>query len=765
MKPFRFSALAFVLTLSLWRGPVCAAEPDSGQIAISVGRLLEQAHYTRRKLDDDLSKQFLKNYLEQLDYNHLFFTQKDVDAFEAKFGAALKDDIMLGNVNPAFEIWDVYAKRVESRVAKVKELLKQNFDFNTDRTVELNRQKAPWPKDDAEADQLWQDRIEGEFLQEKLNDHSADVAANSEKKPGKTDKGDKTDKTDKTAKGDKSDKSDEAPKNESPSKVVNHRYDQLQRTIHEQTHEDIVKTFLSVLAQTYDPHSEYLSKEDLDTFNIQMRLSLVGIGAELRSEEGYAKVTNLVPGGPAQKDGRLKVSDRISAVAQGDKDFVDVIDMKLDKVVEMIRGKKGTVVRLKVLPAHSSDAKIIDLVRDEVKLKDKAASAEIIEREDAHGQVRRLGWIRLPSFYADMEHSGLKNARSTTRDVLTLLNRLKQENITGLVIDLRNNGGGSLEEAVNLTGLFINAKKGPVVQAKDSNGNPHVSRMHTTKDPDTAFSYDGPMVVLTNRLSASASEIFAAALQDYGRAVIIGDESTFGKGTVQTMLEIGRFIPFLGGDSDEAGALKLTIQKFYRIAGGSTQLRGVTSDLRLPSLYDLPDIGESALKGPMPYDVVDPVPFDKVADHPLFLDELRHRSAARVEADREFRYVTEDLNLVKEKRAENKISLNEKARRAELAAEKAKREKRIAERAKHKQPDQKVFKITLDNVDKPELQQVKFDVKKSDDSAANPDDDSWMDDESQGKEPAIDPVRNESLNILNDLIDLSRAPKTASTAK
>jgi carboxyl-terminal processing protease len=719
MKLFKHLALSLLLTLPLGRAIVRAADPDPGQICISVGRLLEQGHYSRHKLDDELSRRFLKNYLDQLDYNHLFFTQKDVDAFETKYATELDDDILLGNPNPAFEIWDIYTKRVEERAAKVKELLKQNFDFKSDRTVELNRQKSPWPKDDAEAEQLWSDRIEGEFLQEKLTEHPV----------------------------------------EPPLKVITRRYNQLLRNIHEQTREDVVKTFLDVLAQTYDPHSNYLSKSDLESFNIQMRLSLVGIGAELRSEEGYAKIMDLVPGGPAQKDARLKVGDRISAVAQGDKEFTDVIDMKLDKVVELIRGKKGTTVRLRVVPAHSTATKIIDIVRDEVKLKDKAASAEIIERPDAQSQPQRLGWIRLPSFYADMERAGAKGAASTTQDVLTLLNRLKQENISGLVIDLRNNGGGSLEEAVNLTGLFI--KKGPVVQERDSNGNPHVNRTQKT----SVQVYDGPLIVLTNRLSASASEIFAAALQDYGRAVIVGDDSTFGKGTVQTMLEIGRFIPFLGSNSSDAGALKLTIQKFYRIAGGSTQLHGVTSDIKLPSLYDMPDFGESALKNPMPYDVVDAVDFDKVTDHPLFITELKQRSAARVAADPEFSYITDDLTFLKDKRTANKISLNEKDRRAELASEKAKKEKRTAERAKRKKPDEKVYQITLDNANKPDLQLVKYDVKKKPDpdTEADPDID---DEEPAGKDKSvIDPLRIESLNILNDLIELSIAPKTASVAK
>jgi carboxyl-terminal processing protease len=717
MKLFRYLAYLLAVVFISAGNPSLVADPDPGQICISVGRLLEQGHYTRRKLDGELSKLFLKNYLEALDYNHLFFTQKDIDAFNAKYASVLGDDILLGNPNAAFEIWDVYTKRVEERVAKVKALLKQNFEFTSDSAIELNRQKSAWPKDDDEADQLWHDRVEGELLQEKLIEHPIE--------PG--------------------------------LKVVTRRYNQVLRNIHEQTREDVVKTFLSVLAQSYDPHSEYLSKSDLESFNIQMRLSLFGIGAVLRSDEGYAKIVDLVQGGPAQMGGQLKVGDRISAVAQGNAEFVDVLDMKLDKVVEMIRGKKGTTVRLKVFPAHSSDTKVVQIVRDEVKLKEQEAKAELIEMQDAAGQPRRLGWIRLPSFYADMEKSGVKGAKSTTSDVRALLNRLKSENINGLVIDLRNNGGGSLEEAVNLTGLFT--RKGPVVQAKDSNGNMHVSRDHY----DTV-AYDGPMIVLTNRLSASASEIFAAALQDYGRAVIVGDQNTFGKGTVQTMLQIGQFIPFPGSEADEAGALKLTIQKFYRIAGGSTQLHGVSSDIRLPSLFDHEEYGESALKNPMPYDVVDPVQFDKITDHPLFIDQLRQRSEARVATDQDFRYVLEDLNLIKKRLAENKISLNEKDRRAEIAGDKTRNEKRIAERAKRKMPDEKTYEITLDNVDKHDLQLVKNDPKKQSDPA-DPSAEEDAEESSSAKPPPFDPQKTESLNILNDLIDLSRAPKTATVMK
>jgi carboxyl-terminal processing protease len=715
-----FQVLTLALTFGLTSAEAKSTEPNPGQVCISVGRLLEQGHYTRRKIDDAMSRELLKNYLEALDYTHLLFTQKDVDRVMAKYGNELDDDILFGNPAPAFEIFDLYLKRAQERVAKIKLLLKENFDFKSNRTVEINRQKSPWPKDEAEADKLWSDRIEGELLQEKLATHPIDA----------------------------------------PVKIVTRRYDQMLRNIREQTREDIVKTFLSALAQTDDPHSEYLSKSELENFSINMRLSLVGIGAVLRSDDGYAKILDLVPGGPAQVDGRLKVNDRICAVAQGDKDFVDVVGLKLDKVVEMIRGKKGTTVRLQVIPSRAADPskrKLVEIVRDEIKLKDQEAKAEIIETPDASGQVRRLGWITLPSFYADMEHAGSKGAKSTTRDVRALLTRLKAENIGGLVIDLRRNGGGSLEEAVNLTGLFI--KRGPVVQAKDSNGNIHVSR-----DRDQVQVYDGPLVVLTNKLSASASEIFAAALQDYGRAVIVGDHSTFGKGTVQTMLEIGRFIPFLGGSSSEAGALKLTIQKFYRVAGGSTQLRGVLSDVVLPSPYDNPEIGESALKDPMPYDEVDPVDFDKIVDRPLFLSELRARSAARVAADQEFRYLVDDTNRVKAKLAANIISLNEKVRRAEIAEDKARTERRTVERSKRKRSDIKDYVVTLDNVDKPGLQLVSND-KKADTSGEAQDgaaEDEEEDSLGNGKKSGEDPIRNEALNVLADLIDLSRAPQTAS---
>src|SRR5437762_9155515 len=498
-----------------------------------------------------MSRRILRTYLEILDFSHHFFTQEDVDAIYEKYGTSLDDDILLGNLKPAYEIYDVYQKRVDDRVAKIKELLKQPSDFKTDGTIDLTRQKAPWPKNESEADDLWRGRITSELLQEHLSEHPIE--------PG--------------------------------PQLVSRRYDRLARNVHEEDRDEQAKYFLDAVAQSYDPHSEYLSKAELKNFSINMGLSLVGIGAMLRTEDGYAKIESLVPGGPAQVDGRLKVGDRITAVGQASGDLIDVRDMRLDKVVEMIRGKKGTKVKLLVIPADSADPsqrKNVELVRDEIKLKDQEARADIIIKKDENGNPVKLGWLTLPSFYADMD----RHSKSTTRDVLALLKRLKKENIGGLVVDLRRNGGGSLEEAISLTGLFL--KSGPVVQTKGSNGNIVIS-----SDPDPSIAYNGPLIVLTSRQSASASEIFAAALQDYGRAVIVGDKNTFGKGTVQTILPIGRFTSLLGSRSDEDGELKLTIQKFYRVAGGSTQLHGVASDVILPSLSDLPEFGEVALKIPI----------------------------------------------------------------------------------------------------------------------------------------------------------------------
>ena len=718
---------AIVLAAAVAVPPAIATSRET--IAMSVGRLLEEGHYTRQKLSEDVSKKFLQTYLELLDFSHLFFTQEDVDALNAKYSSSMATDVLLGTLKPAYDIYALYTKRVDDRVAKIKELLKQPIDFKSNATVELSRQKSSWPKDEAEADQLWGGRITNELLQEHLSEHPIEPAP----------------------------------------QLVARRYDRLARNVHEQDKDEQIKLFLDALAQAYDPHSEYLSKADMKNFSINMGLSLVGIGAMLRSEDGYAKIESLVPGGPAQLDGRLKVGDRITAVAQGPADYVDVREMRLDKVVEMIRGKKGTRVRLLAIPSDATDPsrrKNVELVRDEIKLKDQEARADIIIKKDENGEPIKLGWLTLPSFYADMD----KHQKSTTRDVLALLKRLKKENIAGLVVDLRRNGGGSLEEALALTGLFL--KSGPIVQTKDYNGNTRIS-----SDPDPGIAYSGPLIVLASRQSASASEIFAAALQDYGRAVIVGDKNTFGKGTVQTILPIGRFASLLGSHSDEDGALKLTIQKFYRVAGGSTQLHGVASDIVLPSLSDLPEFGEGALKNALAYDEVARAKYTKWSDsHSLFVDQLRRRSEERVKGDPEFHYVVEDMDRLRHKIDENRISVNEDQRKKELQDDKLRKETRSKERLARNQEEPRIYRVTLDTVDKPNLQLIMYPGKLAEakkngvapkvdpEAASDADSDliSGGDTQGDGKEPTIDPERDETLNILTDLVDLSRGPKTAS---
>jgi carboxyl-terminal processing protease len=766
MNPKPSALLAVLAALALWLAPALASPPkpeDEGRIALSVANWLQQAHYSRKKLDDAMSAKLLITYLELLDYNKLYFTQEDVDGFSKKYSTTLDDAILRGDLSPAREIFQRFQERVESRVESNKKLVAHasgalaettgkiekpkaewtvdpskadkiwrervaaNLLFQGNATVELNRQKSPWPKNLAEADKLWRDRVEAELLQEELNEL----------------------------------------KLRTPAETVTRRYDQALRNVREMAGEEVVSTFLKALAQSYDPHSDYMSPSEMENFQINMKLSLVGIGAVLRSEDGYAKIMELVPGGPADKDGRLKVGDRIVSVAQGDKDFEDVVDMKLDKVVEKIRGEKNSIVRLQVIPNDADDPSkrtVIDITRDKVALKDQEAKAELLDVTGPDGRVTRIGWISLPSFYANMSGSG--EPKSTTTDVSALLDRLKKENIEGLVIDLRRDGGGSLEEAINLTGLFI--ESGPVVLAKDPSGN---ITKNLDKNPDIA--YAGPMVVVMNRLSASASEIFAAAMQDYGRAVVVGDERSFGKGTVQTVVDLDRTmsLPFFGRKSPPAGALKLTIQKFYRVSGGSTQLNGVESDIVLPSRTDNPEIGESALKNPLPYDEVDPVAFKPSPNAgELFLEELRERSRRRIAGDPEFAYVSEDMRRLRERLEKNSISTNKELRKKELADDKARKEARKTERlARGPLIDAKVWEVTLDDVknNRETLEVVAYERRRDkkyteEDSEDSEDDGSGDGTEKKDKSPEPDPIRNETVRIITDLIEFSSLAKTAS---
>jgi carboxyl-terminal processing protease len=714
-------ALSLLSVTTLSYGQLKSNTADSRQVAITVAKLLEQAHFTRQKLDGSTSRKVLDTYLESLDYTKLFFTQEDIDKIHQKYDGSLDQDLIVGNVQPARDIYSTFKERVEGRATKIRKLVNENFSFKSTRTVALDRRKEPWPANEQDADNLWRDRIEGELLQEKLNKFAID--------PG--------------------------------PKAVSKRYDQLVKNLEERDDNDVLQLFLNAVAQTYDPHSEYLGKGDLESFEINMRLSLTGIGAELRVEDGYAKIERLIPGGPAQMSGKVNVGDRIAAVSQGKDNFVDVVDMKLEKVVELIRGKKGSTVRLQIIPSDTSDPskrKVVELVRDNVKLTEQEAKAELIDRTLPDGTAQKLGWITLPSFYQDMERS--RTGKSTSRDVAALIKRLEQEGIQGLVIDLRRNGGGSLDEAIKMTGLFIT--QGPVVQVKESGGD-----IEVLKDRDPSVTYSGPLVILVNKLSASASEIFAAALQDYGRAVIVGDSSTFGKGTVQTLLELGRFIPLLGGSSNDAGALKLTVQKFYRVAGGSTQLHGVSSDVVLPSLSDNSEIGESALEHPLAYDEVEPAAIDVANNHKqLFIDDLKKRSNNRIAQDQSFQDILADVKELKDRLKSNRLSLNEKLRRDQLDKDNTQKQKEQADEKKMQtQVQDKRFELTLADVDKPQLKLIEKapaqkDQKAQGNNSNTTDPNATIEDEN-GVTLDADAIRRETLNITTDLVDLLKSPRTA----
>jgi carboxyl-terminal processing protease len=710
-----FAAASLLNTALLFAGdkPNTA---DPRHVAANVGRLLELGHYGRWKLGPEMSKRILETYLEDLDPDKVFLTQDDVNRLGARYGTSVGKAVLVGDLGPAKAIHDIFKARVEERIAKVHPLLWKDYDFKSKRFVDLDRGKKRWPANIHEADSLWTNRIEGELLQEKLN------------KLGATSSG---------------------------PKVVARRYDGLLKDIEGRGEDDIDEIFLNAVAESYDPHSEYMGHSNLESFNIDTRLSLVGIGVETRSEDGYATIERLVPGGPAARSGKISEGDRIVAIAQGEGPFVDTSTMELDKVVELVRGKKGSVLRLQVLPRGAADPskrRVVALVRETVKLTDQEARAEIINKVLPDGSVRRLGWINLPSFYQDTRIFGM--GKSASRDVAALLRRLNREKIQGLIVDLRSNGGGSLDEAIKITGLFIN--QGPVVQLKDADGNIDVLRDHEGK-----ALYSGPLIVLVNKLSASASELFAAAVQDYGRALIVGDSSTFGKGTVQTITELGRPMPWFGSSS-AAGALSLTVQKFYRVTGGSTQLRGVISDVKLPSVTDNAEYGESALKYPLAYDRIEPVPIELAGNREeLFKSKLRERSAARVRHDLQFQNIAKDVRQLNERLRSNRLSLNETTRRAEMAKDAKQSVKEQVERRNAERADpSKTYELNLAYVNKPHLPLLgkTLATAKPAQRSYNPVD-AALDEAEENKLDENGPAKREALNILSDLIGFSKSSR------
>jgi carboxyl-terminal processing protease len=759
-KPSSFLA-ATLAAFSLAVAPA-PAETNFGQVAMHVAYMLQSQHYSHRDFDDELSAKLLQNYLNLLDFKHVFFTQEDVDGFKSKYDTTLDDHVLMRNIDPAIEIYDIYKTRVQERIAFVKKTLEgHKFTFDSDRKIDLKRDKAPYPKNVAEQDKLWLDILEDNMLQEKLADDAK--IEETKKKAEKAAKKAAEKPADAKAEEPKKETADAAKKEEelTPQQRILKDYERLIESIQENDQEDVVDYFLSCLSAAYDPHTEYMSVQETDSFNIQMKHKLVGIGALLGLMDDVVQIQGIVVGGPADKQGELTLNDKIIGVAQGDAEFVDTKYMKLQKVVDMIRGKDGSTVRLRINPADDpSSTKIVSIVRGEVELKEKLANAELLMTPAELGKPLKIGWINLSSFYADMEEGTV----STTTDVQKLLARLIKEKIDGLVLDLRGNGGGSLEEAIRLTGLFV--PSGPVVQAKDWRGTISFRECENEK----AF-YDGPMIVLTDKTSASASEILAAALQDYRRALIVGDKSSYGKGTVQTILPVDRFMPFFA-KKDRAGNLKVTIQKFYRIAGGSTQLKGVEADLVLPSIRDVLDIGEASTDNPLPYDTIPARKYNLVSKDPLPVEELNKRLQARIQANPEFQIIQDESKRLKERIDRNTVSINLAEREKEREETKLRREKQEADReirtkevaAKLKDGGFKVYHLTLDNVDKEELVlESDFSreqstgmrmAKKSDDEDAEP---------SGSQFPyGLEPMKLETINILRDYLELSgKQPTTA----
>ncbi|KZC15501.1 tail-specific protease [Rhodanobacter sp. FW510-R12] len=600
-----------------WPLAPTASEAQAAQLS---ARFLTRFHYDAQPLDDAMSARIYKAYFKLLDSEKVFFTQADMAKF-APLKTKLDDAIWNQDLSAPFAVFNLYLQRAVERMTYARELLKQGFDFSVNESYTFDREHADWPKDRTELDDLWRKRTKNDWLRLKLaGKDDADIR-----------------------------------------KTLDKRYAGYIERVRQLDGQDAFQTFMTAYAETTDPHTDYLGPRAAENFDISMKLSLEGIGAVLQARDDYTQIRELVPGGPAVKSGKVKVGDRIVAVGQGDKGpMLDVIGWRLDDVVNLIRGKKDTTVRLEVLPADTGlDGKheMVSLVRQKVSIEEQAAKKKLIEIKD--GDVsRKIGVIELPAFYSDFgaRSAGDKNYKSATRDVAKLLGELKQDGVQGVVVDLRNNGGGSLAEANSLTGLFID--KGPVVQVRDSRGDVEVQG-----DDQPGMAWSGPLAVLVNRGTASASEIFSAAIQDYHRGLVIG-EPTFGKGTVQNLVDLDRFAQ---GDSEkpELGELKMTIQEFFRINGGSTQLKGVTPDIEFPKNGDDKDFGESTYDNALKWTQIAPANYQVVANLNAYLPQLQKLHAERTAKSPAWKLMLDELAQYRAMRAKTSTSLNFAAREVE----------------------------------------------------------------------------------------------------
>ncbi|HEY2735146.1 MAG TPA: carboxy terminal-processing peptidase, partial [Polyangiales bacterium] len=609
--------LATVLAVNCAGRTALAAPPGATEANITrlTTDILEHSQFSHHVLDRDLASKMLDSYLDALDGSRELFLKSDLDEFAGYRATLAQATRRSGDTTAARAIFHRYLEHVVQRSAYVADTLKTaKFDFTGHETFSLDREHAERPVDIDAAHALWLQQLRAEYLQEKLGDaQPAQIASK-----------------------------------------LTRRYAQQLETVKALSDDEVLEVYLNALAHVYDPHSDYLGHEQMESFSIAMKLSLFGIGAALESSDGYCTIREILPGSPAAKSGALMPGDRIVAVGQASKEPVDVVNMPLTRTVELIRGPKGTTVTLKIVAAGTPDGsppKTVRLVRDEIKLEDQEAKARIIDLKHGEGATLRLGVIDVPGFYADMSEHGEGEQRSVTNDVALLLNKLKKEKTQGIVLDLRRNGGGSLKEAISLTGLFI--KKGPVVQTRRLAG-----AVDVESDPDPAVLYDGPLIVLTSRFSASASEILAGALQDYGRAIIVGDSQTFGKGTVQSILPLARMMDESGlAHAYDPGALKITISKFYRPGGASTQLRGVAADVVVPSTTDFEDVSESSLKNPLPWDAVPPAPYERANRVAAYLPALRAQSSKRIATEKQFAELEDDIVRLKKSIASKTVSL------------------------------------------------------------------------------------------------------------
>lgn len=624
----RWLLLAFtsatLITTQAATAPISPLQQQS-QAAYLSAEVFSRYHYKSVPLDDATSSKIFDNYLKALDGEKVFFIQADINQF-ANARTKLDDAILNEDLSIPFAIHNLYQQRLTERINYARSLLKQGFDFKTNESYQYAREKAAWPKSEEELNDLWRKRVKNDWLRLKL--------------AGKDTK--------------------------NITDTLNKRYDNSLKSIAKVKSDDVFQSFMNAYAMTIDPHTNYFGIRASEDFDISMRLSLVGIGAVLQDKDEYTTIRELVAGGPAALSGKLNVGDRIVGVGQGEKNPpTEVLGWRLDDTVALIRGAEDSVVLLDVLPAEAGPDgkhKLIALVRKKISLDNQAAKKSIIEVKEGD-TTRHIGVISLPGFYQDFtaRQKGDKNYKSATRDVARLLEELKKDKVDSVLVDLRNNGGGSLDEAVELTGLFID--KGPVLQQRDSKGNIKVET-----DVNDGLAWNGSLGVLINRASASASEIFAAAIQDYGRGIVIGEPS-FGKGTVQSVVSLDQLAR---NEQPRYGELKMTIAQFFRINGGTTQLRGVTPDISLPSMTNAEDYGESSYDNALPWTQIQAADYKPTGNLTDIVPLLTAAHNARISKDKDFQFLQQDIAELVSLRKKNLISLNEAERRKERATQEAK---------------------------------------------------------------------------------------------